>query len=102
VEHFKTMADFIKPHKHANANKAYSPIFSNYSASINKLAYSEILKVQRKATKKIAKILNSQKSLGSIPTFIINAVDTIDSRCADEFPDDLRQPIKGVSRISQG
>ncbi len=96
VEHFKTMADFIKPHKHANANKFYSPIFSNYSGSINKQAYSEILKVQRKTTKKIAKILNSPKSMGSIPTFIINAVDTIDSRCADEFPDDNSPAAKGA------
>ena len=87
IEHFKTMADFIKPHKHAQANKAYSPIFSNYSGTVSKKSYSEILKIQRAAQKKIAKIISNDDEPGHIPTFYICAVDTIDHLCADEFPD---------------
>ena len=88
VDHFKTLADFIKPHKHASARREYSPIFSNYSSSINKQAYSEILRVQRAAQRKIARILSDEKSSGDIPTFVLNAIDTIDNQCADEFPDE--------------
>ena len=85
VEHFKTTADFIKPHKHATSATSHSPIFSNFSSSINKKSYSEILKVQRAANKKIMNILSDQSSAGNIPTFFLSAVDTLDSKCADEF-----------------
>ena len=87
VEHFKTTANFIKPHKHAMSAKQYSPIFSNYSNGLNKKAYSEILKIQRIANKKILAILNDKSCEGSIPTFVLNAVDTIDLFCADEYPE---------------
>lgn len=89
VEHFKTMADFIKPHKHANARKEFAPVFSNYSASVSKKTYSEIIKIQRQATKKIHKLLTDTQNSGSVPVFILGAVDTIDSLCADEYPDDI-------------
>ena len=87
VEHFKTTANFIKPHKHAMSAKQYSPIFSNYSNGLSKKAYSEVLKIQRAANKKILAILNDKTCEGSIPTFVLNAVDTIDMYCADEYPD---------------
>ncbi|MCJ8275625.1 MAG: hypothetical protein HRT44_04005 [Bdellovibrionales bacterium] len=88
IEHFKTMADFIKPHKHAQAHRSYSPIFTNYSGTISKKAYSDILKIQRTAQKKIAKIISNDDDPGHIPTFYLSAIDTIDHLCADEFPDD--------------
>lgn len=88
VDHFKTTADFIKPHKHASAAKAYSPIFSNYSSSINRKGYSEVVKIQRAANRKIAALLADPKYQGSIPTFALNAVDTLDNICADEFQED--------------
>ncbi len=86
IEHFKSTANFIKPHKHAMAAKQYSPIFSNYSNGLSKKAYSEILKIQRAANKKIIAILNDKNAEGAIPTFILNAVDTLDKYCADEYP----------------
>jgi DNA-binding Lrp family transcriptional regulator len=85
VKHFKAVADFIKPHKHAQASKAYSPIFYNYSASLTKEAYSAILRIQRMALKKILKVIADDSSQGHIPTFVIGAVDTIDDKCADEY-----------------
>ena len=88
VEHFKTVANFIKPNKHATAAKSHSPIFANFSNSIHKQAYAEILKVQRAATRRIGQILFDKSSSGEIPTFFLTAVDTIDSICADEFPND--------------
>lgn len=87
VEHFKSTANFIKPHKHAMSAKQYSPIFSNYSNGLSKKAYSEVLKIQRAANKKILEILNDKSCEGSVPTFVLNAVDTIDMFCADEYPD---------------
>ncbi len=86
VEHFKTTANFIKPHKHAMSARQYSPIFSNYSNGLSKKAYSEVLKIQRAANKKILAILNDKSCEGFIPTFVLNAVDTIDQLCADEYP----------------
>lgn len=88
VEHFKTTADFIKPHKHATSATSHSPIFSNFSSSINKKAYSEILKVQRAANKRIMNILSDTSSAGTVPTFFLSAVDTLDNKCADEFSED--------------
>ena len=85
VSHFKTVADFIKPHKLITASKSHSPLFANYSGSLNKKAYSTILNIQRAAFKKIISVLVDEKSSGEIPTFIIGAVDTLDSKSADEF-----------------
>ncbi len=85
VEHFKTMADFIKPEKHANATAESAPLFTNYSGSIHKEAYKEIRKIYKKAAHRAAEILNDPHSKGNIPTFVLSAVDTIDAQCADEF-----------------
>lgn len=85
VGHFKMVADFIKPHKLMTAPKSHSPLFANYSASLNKKAYSTILGIQRAAFKKIINVLVDKNSSGNIPTFILGAIDTLDSRSADEF-----------------
>lgn len=85
VSHFKTVADFIKPQKLITASRAHSPLFANYSGSINKKAYSAILNIQRAALKKIINILVDEKSSGEIPTFVLSAIDTLDSKSADEF-----------------
>ena len=87
VEHFKSVADFIKVNKHADATPKYSPVFSNYSSGLTKQAYSEVLKVYRTAFKKMAHIITRKENHGPIPAFILGAVDTLDHRCADEFPD---------------
>ena len=88
VEHFKAVADFIKPHKLSNASNSYSPLFINYSAGLTKKAYKEILRIQRAALKKIRKVLVDKNSEGPIPTFYLSALDTIDPKSADEFPND--------------
>ncbi len=88
IDHFKCTADFIKPHKLANSKKSLSPHFANSSTGLNKKGYAEVLKIQRAALKKVRKVMADSKFLGSIPTFYIGAIDTIDLRSADEFPDD--------------
>lgn len=85
VEHFKATADFIKPHKLANSSKNLSPGFANYSSGLNKKAYTEVLNIQRKAMNKIRKILFDPNAQGKIPTFVLAAVDTLDSESADEI-----------------
>ncbi len=85
VDHFKAVADFIKPHKHAQANPKYSPIFSNFSVSLNKTAYSKIVNLQRRTNKKIVEMMKSEESKGEIPAFFLNAIDTLDEKIADEF-----------------
>ncbi len=87
VDHFKSVASFIKPHKHSSAPNSLSPIFSNFSVSLNKQAYSKLLNVQRQANKKIIEIMTSESSKGEIPTFFLNAIDTLDTKSADEFLD---------------
>ena len=88
VEHFKSTADFIKPHKHANAARSHSPLFVNYSTGLSKKAYNEILRIQRSALKKVLKVITDKNSAGHIPTFYLAALDTIDQKSADEFPND--------------
>jgi hypothetical protein len=52
---------------------------------LNKAAYSKILSVQRAANKKIVQIMQSDESQGEIPSFFLNAIDTLDEKIADEF-----------------
>lgn len=85
VTHFKSVADFIKPHKLSSAPKAYSPIFANYSSSLNKKAYTTIINIQRAALKKIVNVLVDEKSSGNIPTFVLGAIDTLDTKSANEI-----------------
>ena len=83
--HFKAMADFIKPHKLANSTRAYSPLFANYSSSVNKHAYASIVRIQRQALKQVIKIMMDKDSQGDIPTFALTAVDTLDHKSAQEL-----------------
>ena len=85
VEHFKATADFIKPENVTNSPKNLSPLFTNYSSGLNKKGYSEILKIQRQALRKIREVMVDQKFKGSIPSFYLSAVDTLDSKSADDF-----------------
>ncbi len=85
VEHFKVMADFIKPEKHANAQSDYAPFFISQSCSVNKEAYKEIRRIYKKAMQKASEVINDPKSYGPIPTFVLSAVDTMDTYSADEL-----------------
>jgi hypothetical protein len=85
VEHFKVMADFIKPEKHANSQSDLAPFFVSQSSSLNKEAYKEIRKIYKKAVMRVSEIVNNPQSFGPIPTFVLSAVDTMDSDCADEI-----------------
>jgi hypothetical protein len=85
VEHFKVMSDFIKPEKHANAQSDLAPLFVSQSSSVNKEAYKEIRKIYKKAVQRVSEIVNNPQSFGPIPTFVLSAVDTMDTYCADEI-----------------
>ncbi len=85
VKHFKATADFIKPEKLANSPRNLSPLFANYSTGLNKKAYSDVLKIQRQAMKKIIKVLVDKSSEGPIPAFYLAAIDTLDHNSADEI-----------------
>ncbi len=85
VKHFKATADFIKPETLANAPRNQSPLFVNYSSGLNKKAYSEILKIQRLALKKILKVFVDKESEGPIPAFYLAALDTLDHDSASDF-----------------
>lgn len=85
VPNFKATADFIKIDKISNATRELSPMVSNFSSGVNKKAYSELLKVQRAAQRKIAEILFNEKNKGDIPAFVLMATDTLDVKIAEEF-----------------
>ena len=85
VDNFKTMADFIKVEKHSEADPRYSPMFANFSSSLNKETYTKVLNIQRQAQRKIAKLISDENNAGSIPTFVLTAVDTIDVKTASEL-----------------
>lgn len=87
VQNFKSVADFIKPDKLGQISN--NNLFVNFSESVSLEAHREIVKIQREALKKCLKVLDSPKSKGSIPTFILAAVDTLSSQSAAEIDDQV-------------
>ncbi len=87
VRNFKVVADFIKTNKLRN-RKPLNPYFVNMSDSLNPEAYEQIRRILSKTDKKLRKILSSRESKGTIPFFFLGAMDTLDSKSAQEWVDD--------------
>jgi len=89
VDNFKATAGFIKPNKLNTAPYESSQIFCNVSGAVSLKVYQEILKIKRKAVKKIRDIIFDVESEGAIPVFILGAVDTLDNKSAFEIENDI-------------
>ena len=85
IVNFKATANFIKVENISNAPSDLSALIRNQSSSINKKAYSKILRIQQKAQRKIAEIMFAENSKGDIPVFNLVAFDTLDTKSADQF-----------------
>lgn len=78
VKNFKLIADFIKTESFDLKPKNHS-LHANYSESLSENAYKDIIRIQEKSLKKIRHIMADDKSKGSIPVFLINAIDTFEA-----------------------
>jgi hypothetical protein len=86
IRNFKLLAEYIKPSKLGN-DRELKPFFTNVSNSVNPRAYRQIVRIQRSALQKIQEVLRDEKSNGSIPFFMISAIDTQDYKAAHEYED---------------
>jgi transcriptional regulator with XRE-family HTH domain len=86
IDNFKVLAEFVKS-KFSIQRPDLNPLVANYSESVTPKAYQQIVKIQRKSLAKIRKIMSAPESQGTIPLFILLAVDTLDHKPAHEIAD---------------
>lgn len=84
VEHFRSCAGFIKPHKVVE-RLPLNPLFVNASESVSTETYKEIARVQRAAFKKISQLIKNDEGKGPIPLVYLCALDTLDTESAFEI-----------------
>ncbi len=76
VKNFKSVANFIKTGTQTGPK---TNLYYNFSESVNEQGRREILRLQKEALRKIAKILDDERFAGDIPLFVLSAVDDMDS-----------------------
>lgn len=84
VKNFKIISDFIKTQNSMDKSNLQS-LLANYSEAVSHEAYAEIISVQKKSLKKIRDIMSNENSRGTIPLFLLLAIDTLDTVPAHEF-----------------
>lgn len=84
TQNFKIVADFIKTQNPIDKSNLHS-LLVNYSESVSIEAYKEIISIQKKALQKIRDTMSDKNSHGSIPLFLLLAIDTLDTKSAHEF-----------------
>lgn len=84
VTNFKLIADYIKTQNPLVKTNLHS-LLANYSESISSEAFKEIVVLQKKTLQKIRSILTDEKSKGTIPVFMLLAIDTLDPQPAHEL-----------------
>jgi hypothetical protein len=84
VQKFKAVADFIKIQKNIE-REHLNPLLVNYSESVSAEAYKEIVSLQKRTLKKIRDIMSAKDSQGQIPLFLLLAIDTLDTKSANEI-----------------
>ncbi len=94
ISHFKAVSDFIKTERSHVQKKN---LFYNFSESVNEKAFKEILSIQKSALKKMTKILNDDQNNGTIPIFILSAIDTLSVETNEgETSDETLSTPKGL------
>ncbi len=86
VNNFKIVADYIKT-QNPIAKTSLHSLLANYSESVNPDAFKEIVSLQKRTLQKIRKIMSDGDSKGSIPLFLLLAIDTLDPQPAHEYVD---------------
>lgn len=84
VTNFKLIADYIKTQNPLVKTNLHS-LLANYSESVSAEAFKEIVGLQKKTLQKIRSILTDENSKGSIPVFMLLAIDTLDPQPAHEL-----------------
>lgn len=77
IANFKCVADFINT-ENQSLQKSPRSLRANYSESLSPEAYKSILQIQEKALKKIRTLMTREESKGTIPVFLLSAVDTFE------------------------
>lgn len=83
INHFKACANYINT---STQQSSRNNLFYNLSESVNESARREILTIQLQALKRIMTILNDDKSRGSLPLFVLSAIDTLEPHLNEESP----------------
>lgn len=86
--HMKSLLDFLKPDKIGTSKSGASltPMAHYMTNGVSKKAYQEIRKIQARAAVQCAKILFAPQNKGSIPAFLLVALDTLSNRTAKDTP----------------
>lgn len=84
INNFKLIADYIKTQKPLTKTNLHA-LLANYSESVSSEAYKEIVGLQKKLLEKIRNIMSDEKSKGSIPLFLLLAIDTLDPQPVHEL-----------------
>ncbi len=84
VGNFKLVADYIKTQNPLIKTHLHS-LLANYSESVTQEAFKDIVALQKKTLQKIRNIMSDPNSKGSIPLFLLLAIDTLDPQPAHEF-----------------
>jgi hypothetical protein len=84
VNNFKIVADYIKTQNPLATTNLYS-LLANYSESVTADAYKDIISLQKRTLQKIRKIMSEPSSKGSIPLFLLLAIDTLDTQPAQDY-----------------
>ncbi|PIK15986.1 hypothetical protein [Halobacteriovorax sp. JY17] len=73
IRNFKAVSNFIK----VESQEETPNLYYNLSESVNAQAATKIHRIQQKALREIANLLNSNESRGDIPLFVLSAIDTL-------------------------
>ncbi len=84
VNNFKLVADYIKTQNPIAKTNLHS-LLANYSESVTPEAFKDIVSLQKRTLQKIRKIMSNVDSKGSIPLFLLLAIDTLDPQPAHDY-----------------
>jgi hypothetical protein len=79
VENFKLLADYIKVQVPCTSSSQPS-LLANYSESVSMAAFKQITALQKSTLRKIRNIMSKDESKGTVPVFLLLAIDTLDSQ----------------------
>jgi hypothetical protein len=85
VQQFKALADFIKPNRYSVAEPCLSPFYHTLTNGVSAEAFKKIQKIQSQALKKSAEVMFAPENKGTIPAFLLLALDTVATHTAAEL-----------------
>ncbi|NQY99072.1 MAG: hypothetical protein HRT45_00210 [Bdellovibrionales bacterium] len=85
VKNFKSVAGYIKATADIKGMPYLRPRFANYSAALNQKGFKKAQRLLKETNEKMGQILTEPEYKGSIPTFYLSAIDSLDTKLPHEF-----------------